>query len=308
MNNRRGDLNLFHIFKAVMEERSVGRAANRLGLTQPAVSNALNRLRYVFDDHLFLRTPDGVKPTQKALDLWPKVHQGVDILTATMFPPEFEPGQTTDTFRVAITDALRSDLTVSLGVAFFQAAPRAHLQFHHHTNMTSGLALQNDEIDCAVGMFPRPPSGLNVMPLMTDEYVCVLRKDHPLASENLTLGAFTASSHVLAKPSGIGSDTIDYWLALHNLNRHISLVVAYFADAMRISAVSDLLSCVPVRHLNASAMTELGLVARPLPFETEKILFKLVWHERTERSASHAWLRDLIVAKLAVGAGGPWER
>lgn len=130
-------------------------------------------------------------------------------------------------------------------------------------------------------------------------------KDHPLAGRGLTLEAFTASSHVLAKPSGIGSDTIDYWLALHNLNRHISLVVAYFADAMRISAVSDLLSCVPVRRLNESTMTELGLVARPLPFETEKILFKMVWHERTERSASHSWLRDLIVAKLALSAGEP---
>ncbi|WP_454855096.1 LysR substrate-binding domain-containing protein [Rhizobium binxianense] len=192
-------------------------------------------------------------------------------------------------------------VAAGFAVAFFNAAPRAHLQFHHHTNMTSGLALQNDEIDCAVGMFPRPPTGLNVMPLMTDEYVCVLREGHPLSKGTLTLEGFTAASHVLAKPSGIGSDTIDYWLALHGLNRHISPVVAHFADAMRISAVSGLLSCVPVRHLRHDAVTQLGLAIHPLPFETEKILFKLVWHERTERSASHQWLRKLVVEQLSRG-------
>jgi len=294
MNNRRIDLNLLLIFSAVMQERNVSRAAERLAMTQPAVSNALNRLRDLLRDEVFTRVAGGVKPTQKALDLWPAISEALDRITSSISPLGFDPAITVATFRFAVTDSLTPSLVPRLAILFAECAPRAQLQFHHHSNLTSTNDLMSGDLDCAVGMFPRLPSGLNASALMTDDYVCVMRADHPLAAAPLTLETFVSAVHVLMKPSGSGAGAVDNWLGFHGMTRRIAAVVTHFAEALQIVERTDLLSCMPKKYVEAEITAESRVVVAALPFETERILYKLAWHERNEHIPEQIWFRTMI--------------
>lgn len=294
MNNRRLDLNLLHIFRAVMEERNVSRAADRLAMTQPAVSNALNRLRDLFDDEMFTRVSGGMKPTQKAIELWPAIHDALERLASTVSPGVFDPATTNSTFRFAITDSLTPNMVSRLAILFARRAPSGQLQFHHHSNLTSTSDLLSGELDCAIGMFPRLPSGLNALALMTDDYVCVMRAAHPLAKEALDIQRFASALHVLMKPSGSGAGAVDHWLGFHGRTRRIAIVVNHFSEALQIVRAADLLTCMPRKYLEAVSSSVSDIVVRPLPYETERILYKLAWHDRCDRVAEQVWFRSLI--------------
>ena len=294
MNSRRIDLNLLHIFQAVMEERNVSRAADRLAMTQPAVSNALNRLRDVFDDEMFTRVAGGMKPTQKAIELWPAIHDALESLAASVSPMEFDPGTTNVTFRFAVTDSLTPNMVSRLAILFARRAPRARLQFHHHSNLTSTETLLSGELDCAVGMFPRLPLGLNASALMTDDYVCVMRASHPLARQALDIDSFASAVHVLMKPSGSGAGAVDHWLGFHGRSRRIAIVVNHFSEALQIVRTADLLTCMPRKYVEAVNSNDPDIAVRPLPYETERILYKLAWHDRSDRVTEQVWFRSLI--------------
>ena len=294
MNSRRIDLNLLPIFNAVMQERNVSRAAERLSMTQPAVSNALNRLRDLLRDEVFIRVPGGVRPTQKAMDLWPTLSQALDSITASISPLGFDPATTVATFRFAVTDSLTPSIVPRLAIRFAECAPKAQLQFHHHSNLTSTSDLVTGHLDCAVGMFPRLPSGLNASALMTDDYVCVMRADNPLARAPLTIETFVSAIHVLMKPSGSGAGAVDNWLGFHGMSRRIATVVTHFAEALQIVERTDLLSCMPKKYLESELTAESRVVVAALPFETERILYKLAWHERSDHVPEQIWFRTLI--------------
>lgn len=296
MNSRRVDLNLLHIFRSVMEERNVSRAAKRLSMTQPAVSNALNRLRDLLKDELFTRVVGGVKPTQRALDLWPSVQEALDALNSSVQQIAFDPATTTATFRFAVTDSLTPTMVPRLAVMFSERAPHAQLQFHHHSNLTSTNDLLAGELDCAVGMFPRLPNGLQARALATDDYVCVMRAGHPLADRPLSLDDFASAVHVLMKPSGTGTGAVDHWLGFHGRARRIAVVVTHFYEAFDIVARTDLLSCLPRQYVEATSREERDVVVRDIPFETERILYKLAWHDRTAHAPEQRWFRSLIAS------------
>lgn len=298
MNNRRVDLNLLHIFRALMEERNVSRAAGRLSMTQPAVSNALNRLRDLLKDELFTRVVGGMKPTQRALNLWPSVKEALDVLNSSVLQIEFDPATTTSTFRFAVTDSLTPSMVPRLSVMFAATAPNAQLQFHHHSNLTSTNGLMAGELDCAVGMFPRLPSGLQAHALLTDDYVCVMRCGHPLANHPLSIDEFAHAVHVLMKPSGTGTGAVDNWLGFHQRARRIAVVVNHFHEALEIVSRTDLLSCMPRKYVEET-LPDQAIAVRDIPFETEKILYKLAWHERTAHAPEQMWFRSLISNLLA---------
>ena len=292
MNDVRMDLNLIEIFHAVMAERSVTRAARRLNLTQPAVSNALARLRQLLRDDLFTKVRDGVRPTERAIAMWPDIHEAIDKIRTVIGPPEFEPSTSQEIFNVAVTDALRYSLVPSLALDFAQQAPHAKLHMYPHTDSRSIPELEAGRLDCAIGMFPQLPPGLRAESLFADNFVCALRKGHPLLCSRLTLKALASARHVLVKTSGAGQGLVDSWLNLKGLTRHIVFVVGHFEDALEIVRQTDLLTAIPVR------LTWMAQVANcqtaKLPFDSERILYKMLWHERSDRSAGQMWLRAAI--------------
>jgi len=290
------DLNLVLVLDAIMLERSVTRAAATLAMSQPAVSNALRRARTLTKDELFIKVADGVRPTSRMMAMWPELHQALASVKTVIAPQTFDPRSDVTTFRLAVTDSIASEAIRRIGVQVRAAAPATRVAFSIHTNASSIEGIERGTLDCAVGMFPALPRSLRVQGLMVDRYVCVMRKGHPLA-KRLSLDRFVEGEHLLVTPSGQDLGVVDGWLSLQARTRNVVMVVNRFSDALHIVAESDLLTCVPSRFLDLLEQRKLvreRLVARDLPFEAEKILYKLIWHERAHSKPAHQWFRSVV--------------
>jgi DNA-binding transcriptional LysR family regulator len=171
-------------------------------------------------------------------------------------------------------------------------APYVKLYLHPHTDADSTAALEAGHLDCAIGMFRQPAAGLHVEELFADNYVCALRKSHPLLRSPLTLKAFATADHVLIQASGRGYSMVDGWLRLKGMTRKIPLVVNQFEDALEVIKKTTLITAIPGSLAKMAVRAGCRIVE--LPFASEKILYKMLWHDRTERSAAQIWLRSTI--------------
>jgi len=277
-----------------MLERNVTRAAVTLGMSQPAVSNALLRARRMTKDDLFIKVADGVRPTARMLAMWPELHRSLSALRAVVAPQEFDARSSSAIFRVAITDSIAAEAVTQIALRVRKLAPQARVTFSVHTNASSTEGVERGTLDCAVGMFPALPHSLHVQGLLTDRYVCVMRKRHPLA-RRMTLDEFVNAAHLLVTPSGQELGVVDGWLSLQQRSRNVVMVVNHFVDALRIVEHSDLLTCVPSQFLRSTQAAK-ALSICELPFETEKILYKLVWHERVHGHPAHLWFRSIVAS------------
>lgn len=305
VNNVRLDLNLLLVIEAIMLERNVTRAAASLSMSQPAVSNALRRARNLTQDQLFLKVADGVRPTSRMLAIWPELHHSLAVIRSSIAPQHFDPRSDPTSFRIAVTDSIAAESVCGITLKLRAASPYARVAFSFHTNSGSLDGIERGTLDCAVGMFPALPRSIHVQGLRTDHYVCVMRRGHPLTQE-MDLDQFAAASHVLVTPSGMDLGAIDGLLSLQGRTRTIVAVVNHFADALRIVAESDLLTCVPSGFIDAHRQTTIAqheLTARVLPFETDKLIYKLVWHERLHSHPAHQWFRSLVADVCGKPAG-----
>ncbi len=277
-------------------------------MSQPAVSNALRRLRHLFNDELFVRVPGGIRPTAKASEIWPDLQSAVDQLRAIALPQAFSPAGTTVTFNLAITDTLVSRVLPALALRLVSDAPLAKLCLHLHSTPNSTGGLERGTIDCAVGMFPTAGGDLRMEGVLADDYVCIFRRGHPELHNPLTLKDFVAARHVLVKQATWQAGIVDGWLSLEAEHREITLVVNRAEDAIKIVRRTDLAAAVPRSYVLSVPDVE-DLEVADLPFQHEKILYKMVWHERTERDAARIWfrsiVRDAIVATCAGGHPAP---
>ena len=301
------DLNLIAVLEAIMLERNVTRAAASLAMSQPAVSNALRRARKLTKDQLFLKTATGVQPTSRMVAMWPELHRSLTAIRASFAPDDFNPAADATSFRVAVTDSLAMEGVSAIALKLQGASPRARVSFAVHTHESSLDGIHRGTLDCAVGMFASLPREVHVQSLRTDRYVCVMRGGHALA-QGLSLDQFTAAAHVLVTPSGLELGLVDGWLSLTGRTRTIAVVVNHFADALRIVARSDLLTCVPLGFFCGpwrGRADERDFAVRDLPFETEKILYKLIWHERLHTHPAHQWFRALVGDVCGPPSGDP---
>jgi len=224
VNFRTLDLNLLRVFDEVMAERNLTRAARNLSITQPAVSNALRRLREVLGDELVRRSGAGVEPTPRALALWPTVRDALRQLQHTLAPGEFDAGVADTTFLLAMADATAAELVPGLVQIAEKEAPAISLRVLPLTTRDPRRMLELEEVDVAVGYFPaviaslaaRGQSGVGVafetQRLYLGQYVCVMRRGHPLANAPLTLDDYCAARHLLVSFSGRPYGFIDQTL------------------------------------------------------------------------------------------------
>ena len=276
-------------------------------MSQPAVSNALQRARALAGDRLFLKVAAGVQPTARMLAIWPELHRSLGMIRTSITPQHFDPRTDATTFRLAVTDSLAVDAVSTITLRLRAAAPLARIAFSIHTNANSLDGVERGTLDCAIGMFPALPRDMHVQGVRTDRYICVMCRDHDLA-RLLTLDRFVAADHVLVTPSGTDLGVVDGWLSLQGRARSIVAVVNHFADALRIVAGSDLLTCVPQSYAEGygqAFIAKHGLMTCALPFETERILHKMIWHERLNTHPAHQWFRALVadVCGLPVAPG-----
>ncbi len=310
-NFRTLDLNLLRVFDQVMAERNLTRAARNLAMTQPAVSNALARLRDVLGDRLVVRSGYGVEPTPRALALWPAVSDALRRLAAALAPGEFVPAPADTSFVLAMADATAATVMPGLVEIIERDAPRVSIRVLPLTTRDPRRLLDESQMDLAVGYFPAVLADLTaqaqagVLPafeharLYDGDYVCVMRKDHPLAAGPLTLDAFCAAHHLLVSFSGRPYGFIDEALAGMGRERRIVLTVNQFFTAGQVVASSDLLTVLP-RHFVDTAMAHAGALAtRELPFAVPPVHVDLLWHRRDSHGPAHAWLRDAVTAASA---------
>lgn len=306
LNFRTLDLNLLRVFDEVMAERSLTRAARNLSLTQPAVSNALRRLRETLGDELVQRSGQGMAPTSRALAIWPAVREALQQLQESLVPSEFVPGTANTTFVLAMADATAAELMPGLVETLDQEAPGVSMRVVPLTTRDPRRMLDEETCDLAVGYFPSLLADLTAhaqsgepLPflhqrLYDGEYVCVMRKDHPLATGPFTLNRFCAARHMLVSFSGRPYGFIDESLASLGRERHVVLTVNQFFTAGRVVANSNLLTVLPRHFVRVTGIAD-QLVLRPLPFDVSPVHVDAVWHRRSQQRSAHAWLRQALV-------------
>lgn len=290
------DLNLLKALDALLDERSVTRAANRLSLTQPAVSGMLNRLRESFDDPLFVRAQRGIVPTLRAEQLAMPVKQLLANIEGMLQPQNFDPLTASMTIRIASTDyALRAAAVPFLSALRVQAPNiRVSVQPVDHQKLQNQLDL--GEIDLALVTPEAVTPGLHAIALFDESYVCVMRSEHPDAmNSELSLDQFCALDHVLVSPAGGGFHGVtDEALEKLGRSRRVTVSVASFLVLPEILMCSDLIAVVPRRL----AVHQVGLRSLEPPVEIPGFRKTLVWHERTHSDAGHRWVRSLIVETI----------
>lgn len=308
-NFRTLDLNLLRVFDAVMTERSLTRAARSLSLTQPAVSNALSRLRVALGDELVQRSGQGVAPTPLALSLWPAVRDALRQLQHALAPDGFVPQQADNAFVLAMADATAAELLPQLIRVMETEAPGVSLQVVPLTTRDPRKLLDEETIDLAVGYFPAVTADLSARAqvgkavsflqrrIYASTYECVMRTGHPLASGPLTLSRFCAARHLLVSFSGRPFGFIDEALQASGRDRRIVLTVNQFFTAARVVAESDLLTVLP-HHFLATTDDPQALVARALPLDVPPVHIDALWHNRREADSAHRWLRDVVARSV----------
>lgn len=309
LNFRTLDLNLLRIFNEVMTERSLTKAAVKLSLTQPAVSNALRRLREALGDDLMRRSGQGLEPTPRALALWPTVQEALRQLQETLAPSHFVAAQAKDTFVLAMADSTAAELMPGLVRVMDQQAPGVTIRVVPLTTRDPRRMLDQELADMAIGYFPAVVAALTAQAqageavpfeqqrLYRSRYVCVMRNGHPLA-DTLDIDRYCAARHLLVSFSGRPYGFIDQALASLGRQRHIALTVNQFFTAGRVVANSDLLTVLPRHFVNVTGFAE-QLVLRELPFEVPPVHVDMLWHRRVHQSGAHAWLREVIGALAA---------
>ena len=315
-NFRTLDLNLLRVFDEVMAERSLTRAARNLSLTQPAVSNALRRLREALGDELVQRQGQGIEPTPWATALWPSVRESLRQLQAAIVPTAFEPAKAQTTFVLAMADATAAELMGGLSQQMEQQAPGVSVRVVPLTTRDPRKLLQDGLADMALGYFPAVLADLTARAqadeaiafehqrLYAGEYVCVMRRGHPLAAQPLTLDAYCASRHLLVSFSGRPYGFVDEAMASLGRQRRIVMTVNQFFTAGRVVINSDLLTVLP-RHFVPTTGLAGELQLHDLPFDVPPVHVEALWHRQKEHDSAHRWLRQVLlqVAQQAFAPG-----
>lgn len=295
INFRTNDLNLLPIFNALCLERNVSRAAERLGLTQSAVSHALKRLRDELGDDLFIRSSKGIVPTPFALSLRDKITPLLESIEGfyqkeTAFQPQTADAKIT----IATTDYLEAVILPHVLSTLRQQAPGVTV-VSKQARTFPRLEIENGEIDIAIaGYFGELPEGFYQRHFLSDGFYSAVRRDHPiLGGKAVSIEEFTRYEHILISPQGDMRGRVDSELAKIKLNRRVVAGTSSFLSPAWVISESDVILTAPAR-LIAAFEKYFPLKTFPTPVNAGTIQMIQVWHGRTHRSALHRWMRDLL--------------
>lgn len=299
MNITSINLNLLLALEALLEERSVSRAAARMNLSQPAMSSALGRLRELFTDPLLVRTGRGMKPTPRALELIGPIRSGLaQLRNALEAHQQFDPEQSTRSFQIAMTDYTELLLLGPLLRRIRRSAPELQIFVRRLERIFAPPeeSLRNGTFDAAIGLFPEATSlepGIRSSDLTVEENVCIARKGNPLLKKRLTLRRFGEAGHVAVFYRTEFRGMIDNVMAAQGLRRRLLVSTPHFLSAPQIVAGSDLIAVVPAGLAEIFRRT-LPLEVRKVPLPLPPLRTRLLWHEHFDEEPAHRWLREEI--------------
>ena len=290
------DLNLFPVFVILMEERNVTRAAERLGMTQPALSNALNRLRGAVGDPLFVRERYGMRPTPVAQELLPVIASSLSAIdTAVRSQRDFDPATADRLVTIAPNSYVEFVLMPALVARLRDIAPGIRLRLLPFGNDLTETGAMSGETAMVIGRIVEPPDSLVVQHLMDDGLACVVRTGHPRVGDKLTTELYEDLQHVNVLPPGRMRAGLYQALERKGLKRDVVVSVTHFLAVPEIIAVTDYCATLPLlvcRHLLADPR----LKVLPAPIDLSTFPVELGWHVRYRNDPAHRWLRSTIAA------------
>ncbi|ALM86549.1 LysR family transcriptional regulator [Bordetella sp. N] len=290
------DLNLLAAFDALMQERNVTRAAARVGVSQPAMSAALGRLRAVFGDHLFQRSAAGLLPTARAQQIAEGVTLALQQIAAVLQPEaDFVARTATLTFTLGLSDYPAFVILPRLLSALALEAPDVLIDVVSFSGRDDAVALLDaGKIDVAIGVAPTvQESRIMTREILRDEFVTLVRKDHPAARKGMNLKAYLALEHVLVSPEGSSYGVVDQALADHGKKRRVQIALPQMFAVPAILARSDYAATLLRRVALHSAVAG-KLAIFPPPVSLPQVAFHLIWHRRNDSPSAQTWLRDHI--------------
>jgi DNA-binding transcriptional LysR family regulator len=288
------DLNLLVVFKQLLAERSVSRAAEALGLSQPAVSNALARLRKLLGDELFLRTPAGMEPTPFAEQLAESVTYGLGMIHGALNQrSSFDPAQSNRAFVIGMTDIGEIYFLPKLMERLRRDAPGVSVSTVRNSATNLRDEMEASKVDLAIGLLPQLKAGFFQRRLFRQRYVCMFRKGHRLDKRKVSLAEFGAAEHLLVVSEGTGHGKVDEVLKRSGVERRISLTVPHFVAVGHILQATDLVATVPERL--AERMVEpFGLTYVTHPAALPEVAINVFWHAKFHKAPANQWLRTLV--------------
>ncbi|MCA2015872.1 LysR family transcriptional regulator [Vibrio tritonius] len=294
MNNdiRNLDLNLLKAFDSLMDEGTVTHAAQRLSLTQPAVSAMLTRLRDYFNDPLFVRAQRGMIPTERALALAPPIKQVLTDINLLLQPVHFDPLTADMTYTIAATDYALKAVIVPLMSELKKQAPGIRVAVIAINPETMVKQMEQGDVDLALMTPETTPVDLHSRSLYQERYVCMMRAEHPAAQTGqITLEQFCALEHILVSNHGGFWGPTDDALEEIGVKRRIGLSVNSFLVLPEILRITDMIAVVPRRL----ACRHDHLVIMDTPLEVQGFTKSMAWHERSHRNPAHQWIRALCL-------------
>lgn len=286
------DLNLLKALDALLDEKNVTRAANKLALTQPAVSSMLNRLRDRFDDPLFVRASYGMVPTDRALALAEPLNKILNEIENLVQPPIFNPAELEATFRIAATDNGMHCVGVPFTLALNKIAPNVKVALMSIHGRNVEAMLMNGELDLIIVGEPTVPLNLYSRVIHKENYVCMMREDHPLAHEELDIDTFCSMNHVLVSYDGGGfAGATDVALEKIGKKRNVVMSITSFLLLPDILKNSDWIAVAPHHLLEKDS----GIIAKKPPIEVGGYKKLMAWHERTHHDSIQRWFRDFLL-------------
>lgn len=289
------DLNLLLVFHQLMLDQRVSRAADSLGLSQPAVSNALRRLRNLLGDELFLRTPHGMAPTPYAQSLAAPVAQALEGLQQALnVRASFDPTSSDRNYTLAMTDVGEIYFLPVLMHALAREAPGVTLRCAPVADTALRENMASGRVDLALGWLPPVQAGFFQQALFRQRYVALMRERHPLA-KRAQIGAalYRQATHVRVVSAGTGHGQVDDALERLGMVRRVALTVPHYVALGQVLASDDLVATVPERFAER-ACAPFGLVSSPLTLKLPISTICQLWHAHQHRDPGHQWLRGLI--------------
>lgn len=289
---RQIDLNLLLVFDEILRQRSVTRAGDRLGLSQPAMSHALNRLRHQMKDQLFIRGAQGMMPTPRAERLAEPVRQALLMLNGALEEEDFRPEETRHRFTLAVNNYAAIALTGPIMGKARSMAPFLNLSFRPSGTLDVPAMLDRGELDFALLSHPPDLSRFSSHPLIDDDYVGVVRRGHPILDRPFDTMAMTGLPYLHISSSGDNLSALDTELERLGLKRQISAEAPYLA-AGSIMTQSDM-GAIMARHIGEEFRRSHAVQLIELPLQPARLRCSLVWHNRLRDHPAHRWMRGII--------------
>jgi DNA-binding transcriptional LysR family regulator len=296
MGRKHLDLMELRIFEAIMSERNVSRAADRLGLTQSVVSKGLGHLRVMFKDPLFIRSSSGMRPTHKAIEISRGISHSVSILENLLSDNRaFDPLSAHLNYTIGVSDYASYVLLPELVKAILCIAPHVTLQTREISDNTAEELLLSGQVDLCLASDASFTYPIHYTELFRDQYVCVARAGHPIEAAPLTVDEFIDHQHlVMPRQSGGTMGVVEQALSAMNLTRRVAISVSSLLSVPEILEKTNMLMTTTSK-IAAKLQRHAGLTIHEHPLQLGPLRFTQLWHERNDRSLSHKWLRQQIV-------------